>query len=37
MKIKVANYISQFLVDHGVTDAFSVVGLCNCRRGLCKA
>ena len=26
MKIKVANYISQFLVDHGVTDAFSVVG-----------
>lgn len=22
MKIKVANYISQFLVDHGVTDAF---------------
>lgn len=26
MKIKVSNYISQFLVDHGVTDAFSVVG-----------
>lgn len=26
MKIKVANYISQFLVDHGVSDAFSVVG-----------
>lgn len=26
MKVKVANYISQFLVDHGVTDAFSVVG-----------
>lgn len=26
MKIKVSNYISQFLVNHGVTDAFSVVG-----------
>lgn len=26
MKIKVSNYISQFLVEHGVTDAFSVVG-----------
>lgn len=26
MKIKVSNYIAQFLVDHGVTDAFSVVG-----------
>lgn len=26
MKIKVSNYISQFLVDHGVTDCFSVVG-----------
>ncbi len=26
MKIQVANYISQFLVDHGVSDAFSVVG-----------
>lgn len=26
MKIKVSNYISQFLVDRGVTDAFSVVG-----------
>lgn len=26
MKIKVSNYIAQFLVDRGVTDAFSVVG-----------
>ncbi|MGN1123865.1 MAG: thiamine pyrophosphate-binding protein [Eubacterium sp.] len=26
MKIKVSNYIAQFLVDHGITDAFSVVG-----------
>jgi acetolactate synthase-1/2/3 large subunit len=26
MNIKVANYISQFLVDKGITDAFSVVG-----------
>lgn len=26
MKIKVSNYIAQFLVNHGVTDAFSVVG-----------
>ncbi|MCR5041496.1 MAG: thiamine pyrophosphate-binding protein [Clostridia bacterium] len=26
MKIKVSNYISQFLVDHGITNAFMVVG-----------
>lgn len=26
MKIKVSNYIAQFLVDNGITDAFSVVG-----------
>lgn len=26
MKIKVSNYISQFLVDNGITDAFTVVG-----------
>lgn len=26
MKIKVSNYIAQFLVDHGVHDAFTVVG-----------
>lgn len=26
MKMKVSNYISQFLVDHGITDAFMVVG-----------
>ncbi len=26
MKIKVANYIAQFLVDHGITHAFSVTG-----------
>ena len=26
MKIKVSNYIAQFLVERGVTDAFSVVG-----------
>ncbi len=26
MKIKVSNYISQWLVDHGITDVFSVTG-----------
>lgn len=26
MKTKVSNYISQFLVDHGITDIFTVVG-----------
>ena len=26
MKIKVSNFIAQFLVNKGVTDAFSVVG-----------
>lgn len=26
MKIKVSNYIAQFLVDNGITDAFTVVG-----------
>lgn len=26
MKIKVSNYVSQFLVDHGITDTFMIVG-----------
>mgnify|MGYP000775211543 CR=1 FL=1 len=26
MKIRLADYVADFLVEHGVTDAFSVVG-----------
>ena len=26
MKIRLADYVADFLVQHGVTDAFSVVG-----------
>ena len=26
MKIKVSNYVSQFLVDHGIDTAFTVTG-----------
>ena len=26
MKVKVSNYIAQFLVDHGITHVFSVTG-----------
>ena len=26
MKIRLADYVANFLIDHGVTDVFSVVG-----------
>ena len=26
MKVKVSDYIAQYLVDYGITDAFTIVG-----------